>query len=213
VEPEKRYKTDQEAFWAGPFGDEYIGRNISRELQSSNLAFWARIIGRTTGVTSALELGANVGLNLLALQRLIPEVALAGVEVNQTAADQLREIPGVEAHHGSILEFRPTSTYDLVFTKTVLIHIPPEVLGEVYDLMYDASNRYVCVAEYYNPSPVQVEYRGHSDRLFKRDFAGEMMERHPGLRLVDYGFSYHGDPHFPQDDITWFLMEKGGTES
>jgi spore coat polysaccharide biosynthesis protein SpsF len=26
--------------------------------------------------------------------------------------------------------------------------------------------------------------------------------------LVDYGFAYHRDPNFPQDDITWFLLEK-----
>jgi len=34
------------------------------------------------------------------------------------------------------------------------------------------------------------------------------MDRHPQLQLVDYGFSYRRDPNFPQDDITWFLMEK-----
>ena len=44
--------------------------------------------------------------------------------------------------------------------------------------------------------------------LFKRDFAGEIMDRHPQLQLVDYGFAYRRDPNFPQDDITWFLMEK-----
>jgi hypothetical protein len=43
---------------------------------------------------------------------------------------------------------------------------------------------------------------------FKRDFAGEIMDRFPDLRLVDYGFVYHRDPQFPQDDFTWFLMEK-----
>ena len=36
------------------------------------------------------------------------------------------------------------------------------------------------------------------------------MDRHPSLSLIDYGFAYRRDPTFPQDDITWFLMEKGG---
>lgn len=98
---------------------------------------------------------------------------------------------------------------DLVFTKGVLIHLPPLVLPDVYDLMVEASNRYVMVAEYYNPSPIEVNYRGHGDRLWKRDFAGEIMERHPSLRLLDYGFCYRRDPNWPLDDITWFLMEKG----
>ncbi|NDB35890.1 MAG: pseudaminic acid biosynthesis-associated methylase, partial [Flavobacteriia bacterium] len=42
----------------------------------------------------------------------------------------------------------------------------------------------------------------------KRDFAGELLDTFPDLRLVDYGFAYKRDTSFPQDDITWFLLEK-----
>jgi len=52
-----------------------------------------------------------------------------------------------------------------------------------------------------------VPYRGNAERLFKRDFAGELIDRY-GLQLVSYGFAYHRDPYHPQDDITWFLLEK-----
>jgi spore coat polysaccharide biosynthesis protein SpsF len=82
------------------------------------------------------------------------------------------------------------------------------VLPAVYDKLVAATGRYLLVAEYYNPSPVAIPYRGHTDRLFKRDFAGEILDRHPNLRLVDYGFAYRRDPDFQQDDITWFLLEK-----
>jgi len=68
--------------------------------------------------------------------------------------------------------------------------------------------RYLLVAEYYNPTPIAIPYRGHNDRLFKRDFAGEILERHSKMRLLDYGFAYRRDPCFPQDDISWFLMER-----
>jgi hypothetical protein len=50
-------------------------------------------------------------------------------------------------------------------------------------------------------------YRGHADRLFKRDFAGDLIEKY-GMKLVDYGFVYKRDNWAPQDDITWFLLEK-----
>ena len=66
------------------------------------------------------------------------------------------------------------------------------------------------VCEYYNPSPVEVTYRGLDHALFKRDFAGEILDSTPGLRLVDYGFTYHRDPVHPLDDSTWFLMERTG---
>jgi spore coat polysaccharide biosynthesis protein SpsF len=55
---------------------------------------------------------------------------------------------------------------------------------------------------------VEVPYRGNSGKLFKRDFAGEMLDRYSDLQLLDYGFGYHRDPQFPVDDITWFLLEK-----
>jgi spore coat polysaccharide biosynthesis protein SpsF len=64
------------------------------------------------------------------------------------------------------------------------------------------------VAEYYDPKPVTLKYRGHDNKMFKRDFAGELLDKYQDLRLLDYGFCYHRDPSFPQDDISWFLMEK-----
>jgi hypothetical protein len=66
----------------------------------------------------------------------------------------------------------------------------------------------MLIAEYYSPVPIEISYRGHEQRLFKRDFAGELLGTFPDLRLVDYGFSYRNDPVAPQDDITWFLLEK-----
>ena len=53
-----------------------------------------------------------------------------------------------------------------------------------------------------------IEYRGHKDRLFKRDFAGEFLKKYSDTKLIDYGFLYHLDSNFPQDDETWFLIEK-----
>ena len=53
-----------------------------------------------------------------------------------------------------------------------------------------------------------IKYRGNNDKLYKRDFAGEILEYFSNVELIDYGFSYHRDTSFPQDDITWFLLEK-----
>lgn len=53
-----------------------------------------------------------------------------------------------------------------------------------------------------------VEYRGNSNRLFKQDFCGEFMDRFPNVKLIDYGFRYHRDNNFTQDDITYFVLEK-----
>lgn len=73
--------------------------------------------------------------------------------------------------------------------------------------LYQTSKKYICICEYYNPTPVEVVYH-ETGRIYKRDFCGEMMDKYPGLKLVDYGFVYHRDYKFPQDDMNWFLLEK-----
>jgi len=206
---QNQFKTEQEAFWAGEFGTEYISRNQGDALLASNLDFFAKALRGARGVQSCIEFGANIGMNLKALKLLHPGLEQHGIEINANAAAQLAKvIPPANVFHTSILDFQPQQTWDLVLIKGVLIHINPDVLPLVYDKLVATSGRYLLVAEYYNPAPVAIPYRGHSDRLFKRDFAGEIMDRHPQMRLVDYGFAYRRDPNFPQDDITWFLLEK-----
>ena len=203
------YKTDQEAFWAGEFGTGYIARNQGDALLASNLHFFGKALRQARSVASCVEFGANIGMNLRALKLLYPAQEQFGVEINAQAARQLGEvIPPQNVAQQSILVYEPARTFDLVLIKGVLIHIHPDTLPEVYDKLHQAVGKYLLVAEYYNPSPVAISYRGHSDKLFKRDFAGEIMDRHPDLVLIDYGFAYRRDPNFPQDDITWFLMEK-----
>lgn len=203
------YTTPQEEFWAGAFGSEYIGRNDSDQLLASNLNFFTKALDQAGKISSCLELGANLGMNLKALQLLYPGIELKGVEINSDAASLLSGlIDEKNVYLGSIFDYPITSKVELSLIKGVLIHINPVMLNAVYEKLYQASKRFILVCEYYNPSPVAISYRGHADRLFKRDFAGEMLEKYSDLRLVDYGFAYRRDPAFPQDDITWFLMEK-----
>lgn len=203
------FKTEQEQFWAGEFGTEYIRRNKGPELLAANLDFFAKALRGTRDVKSCIEFGANVGMNLKALKLLYPKQELYAIEINSDAAKELTQvIPAENVFNMTVLDFKSSRTWDLALIKGVLIHINPDVLDQVYESLYLATNRYLLVCEYYNPSPVQIGYRGHSDRLYKRDFAGEILTKHPDFRLVDYGFAYRHDPNFPQDDITWFLMEK-----
>jgi spore coat polysaccharide biosynthesis protein SpsF len=204
-------RTSQEQLWAGEFGNDYITRNRDGALLGNNLALFAKILTHTQELTSAIEFGANIGNNLRALRELMPPKAeLHSVEINALAAAEIEAWGGATVEVASLLDFEPARQWELSFTKGVLIHLPPEALPGVYAKLVAASSRYVMVCEYYNPTPVEVSYRGHEHALFKRDFAGEILDAHPELRLVDYGFTYHRDPLHPLDDSTWFLMEKQG---
>lgn len=204
--------TEQEIFWAGEFGDLYTSRNTGDKMIESNVSLFSDILCKTKGVHSILELGCNTGLNLAAIDYVDPSIMLTGIDVNAKAllaCAKLFEAYGKEqpfTYHSTIEAFETEERFDMVFTKGVLIHIPPEQLAAVYDKMYQLSNKYIMVAEYYNPVVVEVPYRGHNGKLWKRDFAGELIDRFD-LKLVKYGFVYRRDK-YSQDDISWFLLSK-----
>lgn len=177
-------------------------------MVASKLAMWSKILAKAPGVSSVRELGANIGLNLRVISSLIPRAALQAVEINQDAFAILSQLPNVNAICGSLFDPFPGTETDLCFTAGVLIHLNPDMLPVAYKRLYEGSSRYVLVVEYYSPTPAEVLYRGHAEKLFKRDFAGEMMTLFPDLQLVDYSFMYRRDPVFRADDLTWFLMEK-----
>lgn len=207
-----RFKTDQEQFWAGHFGDSYTERNQSDSIARSNLLFWANILKRTGPITSCFELGCNRGLNLDAIKTLLPSCKTSGLEINSYAANQCTS-KGHQVLRESILSISTDAEVviepaEMSLIAGVLIHICPESLQIAYDLLYSASCRYMLVSEYFNPDPVEIPYRGHSGRLFKRDFAREIWAKFPKLTLMDYGFVWSQDPIAPKDDLTWFLFQK-----
>ena len=208
-----RSKTEQELFWEGEFGNEYIKRNTAKDwggLQSAKISDFSVFLRSSRGIKTSLEFGGNIGLNEVALATLIPNIKMSVVEINETAAKQCSNIPNTRVYRQSIFDFDTTERFDLTFTCAVLIHINPDMLDVVYEKLYTYSSKYILIAEYYNPTPVEVEYRGNNGKLFKRDFAGEILDKYKDLELIDYGFRYYrGGFSIPvTDDLTWFLMEK-----
>ena len=149
-------------------------------------------------------------MNIKALKCILPDLDVEAVEINEKATESLKMILEEDKiYTNSIFEFKPPYEYDLVLTKGVLIHLNPDKIEEAYNVLFNSMKKYLIIAEYYNPTPVEVPYRGNNGYLFKRDFAGEFLELYKDTTaLIDYGFVYHRDKIFPQDDITWFLIEK-----
>lgn len=205
--------SEHAAWWAGQAGDAYHERNTGRV--EFNAEFFRRVLpeqlrsGRSHGqiIKSVIELGCGTGENMMALAKVIRGVNLWGVEVNESAAERVSVGCVIRA---SLLDFKmpqAPSKFDMSMVKGVLIHIPPEDLPRAYQRLYQASSKYIFIAEYHNPTPVEVEYRGEKGRLFKRDFAAEFMAAHP-VRVIDYGFSWKHDKKTQQDDLVWTLFKK-----
>jgi len=215
--------SEQECFWAGEFGNDYTARNCGDKIVENNIDFFSNALTKCGEIKSILEIGCNNGMNLMALEYIMPFATKTGIDVNAQALYDLsnnfeiRELDQPKTYKEGILGFSPKKvnddcsveqeTYELVVTKGLLIHCSPDHMCEIYEKLYTLTSRYILIAEYYNPTPVSIPYRGYGNKLFKRDFAGEMLAKYSDLKLIDYGFVYHLDK-YPQDDVTWFLLGK-----
>ena len=193
-----------EQFWAGDFGDAYTERNrgsIDRRV------FWRDLIA-SHPFQSALEVGCNVGENLLALSEFLGAGSVAGVDVNEGALARARAaLPEADLRRAAARKL-PFSdgAFELVFTAMVLIHQPDETLHAVMGEIVRCSSRFVLSIEYESPEQVDVPYRGHRGALFKRPYAGLYTSTFAKLRTVASGFLGQGEGW---DDVTWSLLERG----
>ena len=208
-----KFKTEQETFWHGEQGDTFTDR-IQQWNQIPRLtALFAKALSKTSGVNSIIEFGASIGNNIFAIKNILPHCSFTAVEINSKGAKILKERyeksfnEELDIYVNSILEYKSDSLKDLSLIKSVLVTINPDELQNVYKKLYEATKKYILIVEYYNPTPLDIPYRD-GGMLYKRDFAGELMDKYPDVKLIDYGFVYHRDPVFPLDDYNWFLMEK-----
>ena len=204
--------TPQLKAWAGQFGDEYANRNeyANWKIGPGTEAF-RRILGGLD-IESVLEVGSNIGLNLLFINALFEGGAkLYAVEPNRNAFDRLVSqtlMKLEEAWNCDVFQLPlADSSIDLVFTAGVLIHIAPDDLGRATDEIVRVARKYVLCIEYFSHTPVEVPYRGQMGLLFKRDFGAFYLDRFPTLKCTRYGFLWQREFRI-FDNPNWWLFEK-----
>jgi pseudaminic acid biosynthesis-associated methylase len=195
-----------EALWAGEFGDAYVDRNI--DAASGRVGFWRALVEQRS-VASALEVGCNVGGNLMPLAQVLGTDRVSGIDLNEKALALLRErVPGIDVRLAPAAELPfPDRSFDLVLTMGVLIHQPDDSLHQVMREVMRCSSRLVFCCEYHSPEPVEVSYRGQRGALFKRPYGEIYRELFPVLTLLEQG-KLRRDEGW--DDASWWLFERRG---
>lgn len=205
--------TGQLMKWRGDFGDEYVDRNKYADWKMGPGVEAFRLILGKTNIESVLEVGSNIGLNLIFINTLFHgKVKLYAVEPNQKAFGILtsdKRISLKKAWNCDVFQLPPAdSSIDLVFTAGVLIHIASDDLARATDEIFRVAKKYILCIEYFSHTPVEVPYRDQMGLLFKRDFGAFYLDRYPKLKCVGYGFLWQRE--FPLfDNLHWWLFEKG----
>jgi spore coat polysaccharide biosynthesis protein SpsF len=201
-------RNEQEIFWSEQYAEDYIKKNAKFDAILGVQA-WEKMLASTSGITSLLECGCNIGRNIDSLDRLLPSASKSIIEISKPAFDFVSSRHALsQKFNGSILESSLEGSFDLVYTMGVLIHINPDELLANLQKAYNYSNKYLLFGEYFNRTPIMLDYQGEKNRLFKRDFGKLVIENFP-VKLLDYGFLWgHIYDSAGFDDVTWWMFEK-----
>jgi hypothetical protein len=74
--------------------------------------------------------------------------------------------------------------------------------------MHQLSAKYIIIGEYFNRTPISIEYHGEQEKLFKRDW-GKFVVENFDVTVIDYGFLWgHEFDEAGFDDITYWVFAK-----
>lgn len=194
-----------EAVWKGEFGDRYVDRNSVD--YPARYTFWDRTID-SHPAESVLEVGCAHGDNFRYMADKVDLARACGVDINRLSLDTLRATePGVGCVLGAArhLPIRDRS-FDMVFTIGLLIHQPDSSLATVVRDIVRCSSRWVMFGEYSADEPTEIEYRGRTGLLFKRDYVSLVSELCPDFRHVATEELTLADDGFNR--VTWGVFER-----
>ena len=152
-----------------------------RDLFSKNVVL-LMLSKSIDSLASVIEFGPNIGANLIALHT-VPNLQSTGIEINKKAVKRV-EKESTEYRSYPMNQFwtvEITKEYELSLIKGSFNSSRSICPRFLFTQKHAASSKYILVAEYYSPVPVELDYRGNSGKLFKRDFAGEILEKYKDL--------------------------------
>lgn len=202
--------------WAGEFGREYTNRNTvsleemevlyKRNYGVTRTELNERFLKGMDRTIRILEVGSNVGNQLLCLQRM-GFSNLYGIELQSYAVELSKSrTKNINIIQGTAFDIPFKDNYfDLVFTSGVLIHISPRNIKKALKEIHRCSRKYIWGYEYYSEKYKEVLYRGQKNLLWKANFARLYLDQFRDLKLVKEEFIKYSD----NDNIdVMFLFRK-----
>jgi len=187
--------TEQIKEWMGKFGKEYTDRNALtlnemdemyiKKFGVSRTELNNLFIGELNRSTKILEVGSNIGNQLLLLQKMGFE-NLYGIEINSYAVEFSKSrTKNINIIQGSAFDIPFKDKYfDLVFTSGLLIHIAPSDIEIVMQEIHRCTKEYIWGFEYYADKHTEIVYRGKKNLLWKANFPRLYLDLFDDVELV-----------------------------
>lgn len=217
--PKSMSSTKQQQYWKGQFGKEYIGRNsqsfeeLDRIFQGmighSKSSLYEEFLADLPKDAKILEVGCNIGNQLDMLARL-GFTNLHGIELNPEALEIAKKRhPQMSFTQGSATDMPfEDSSFDLVFTSGVLIHLNDEHVKAARSEIHRCSARYILGYEYFAETRTETTYRGEQSLMWKENFMQSYLDEFADLEpLKEKHYPYTASPEIIDQ---MFLLKKQG---
>lgn len=211
------------AYWK--VNHNQTARLTPREEQPHRWTLAEHIAALTPTPLRILEFGCSSGRNLAVLRQYLPDAHLVGVDMNPTTIQAgLNTHPTIHFFEGDerLLRDMRDGGFDVVFTCSVLDHIPHPEWQAVYDELVRIAGRHLVLLE-----PIKLRYidelaDGELVRTYhEADFANLGILAAPFSYAHDYlGYDPHlhivrllpiPAPMWPEFGATYHLMQRDKT--
>jgi SAM-dependent methyltransferase len=156
---------------------------------------WIATVAKSLKVRSVLEFGCNEGRNLIAIRDLLPDARLVGIDINADAVALGREKHGLDlrlADEAGLGRF-DEGEFDLVFTVSVLDHIPE--IEEICHSLVRCAGKFVLCLEVTLPTEGKVFRHYDHKTLSVR-------------KSTDASYSWFVDRFFADEPRLWRLDQR-----
>lgn len=185
-----RFKMDiaknREEFWGKEAGEKFYKKNLT--VAKFRTPFIAKMI-KINGAKSVLELGCNVGRNLAAIHKLSPDIRITGFDIAEDAIQYAKEVEKNPAEFivGSLYDLSQfdDNSFDIVFTSSVLFHIPSEKVPGVIKEMSRIASKFIFNIERHSKVEKAVVWREEVPHQWTADY--EQAYKNAGLDPVIHG--------------------------
>jgi len=146
--------------------NEYTDNNKNTEHKELSKLIYH--ISLSLGSKQICEVGCNVGNNLSEFPK---DYDVNGIDLNECALEQARKkYPFFNFKHTSNDKMPyEDSTFDIVFTRGVLIHIPKENLFLVMSEMTRISKKWIFNLEYFGEDDKMIDWKRGENLLWYRN--------------------------------------------
>jgi hypothetical protein len=187
---------DKARFWRDRLRSDYFAHTLGPEQVAKSESLARALVEYAADTTSLHEIGVGGGRNILYLLRALPDLQVSGNDLDREHTFKFMDPAVREA-----LDFTQQDTLsflrdavssgrqvDALLTSDHLIHLPPEAIPEVLDLLQRHARRTILFHEGVRRSPTRTDdfWWAHDYAALERDFEVVHEEQPTDERFAEY---------------------------